>query len=316
LSLITGQKSVCVVEYAPFQKTSRRNRTKKVDSKAGTILEDPDFLAFNESLQTVVEKESLNIEQYLIDLEGREKKADIVETPLTTYIKQKREEKKVRSERLREDRRKLELDRKKKREEERRKKKEADKKKREATKSKKSESASRSDYDRKKTLAETRPSGGKHSDGKDEEGSKVKILQKEKESSRFTAKVDKPREAPPRYKNSRDRENTSSSVPSSASSRSKTSSWKSDPHHHGSSGKNDDGPAEAKVKSKEFKSRSYNNSRAGGFHRGSGSRGGGGGGGNTEVPPAKNAPQKYSEQRSTRAGGGGGSSRRNESSGK
>ena len=46
----------------------------------------------------MVEKESLNIEQYLIDLEGREKKADIVETPLTTYIKQKREEKKVRSE--------------------------------------------------------------------------------------------------------------------------------------------------------------------------------------------------------------------------
>ena len=55
---------------------------------------DPDYKKFIESLSKVEEKESLDVEQYLEDLE-KEKSAEVVETPLTSYLKDRREEKRV-----------------------------------------------------------------------------------------------------------------------------------------------------------------------------------------------------------------------------
>lgn len=174
-----GQSSVCVVEFAPFQKTGRRQR-KKEDQKSDTILQDSDYKKFIESLEQMDEKDILDVEQYLDELEAREKSSEPVDTPLTSFLKQRREEKK----RVREERRKMEMERRKKREEERRKKKDAEKKKRiDVARTKKLETA-RNDYDGKKTLAETRPSSNGKSSAtteKNEAGDdgKVKILQKE-----------------------------------------------------------------------------------------------------------------------------------------
>ena len=48
-----------------------------------------------ESQEKVEEKEALDVEQYLEELEKREKKNEASETPLTLYIKQKAIERKV-----------------------------------------------------------------------------------------------------------------------------------------------------------------------------------------------------------------------------
>lgn len=48
-----------------------------------------------ESLEAEEEKTVLDLEKYLEELENRDQKKKIVETPLTAFLKQKREEKKV-----------------------------------------------------------------------------------------------------------------------------------------------------------------------------------------------------------------------------
>jgi len=174
-----NQKYPCVVEYAPFQKICKRVR-KKEDSKANTIEQDADYLKFLESLEVEEEKDTLDVEKYLDELEAREKDgAGFVDTPLTSFIKQRREERK----KLRDERRKLDIEKRKKKEEERRKRRELEKKKRlEAEKAKKKSEASFREENGKKTLAETRPNATKPSSKKSEEDGKdgkMKILQKD-----------------------------------------------------------------------------------------------------------------------------------------
>lgn len=168
-----NHKYPCVVEYAPFQKICKRTR-KKEDLKANTIEQDADYLKFLESLDAEEEKDSLDVEKYLDELEAREKDgAGLVDTPLTSFIKQRREERK----KLRDERRKLDVEKRKKKEEERRKRRELEKRKRlDAEKAKKkNEGSFRAEHEGKKTLAETRPKSTK----KTEDDGKMKILQKE-----------------------------------------------------------------------------------------------------------------------------------------
>ena len=57
---------------------------------------DSDYIKFLESLEVEEEKHVLDVEKYLDDLDKREKQfSDTIETPLTTFLKQKREERKV-----------------------------------------------------------------------------------------------------------------------------------------------------------------------------------------------------------------------------
>lgn len=293
-----GHSSICVVEYAPYQRIGRRLRRKE-DQKSDTILQDPDYAKFLESMDQAEEKECLDVEQYLEELEARELNNEVVETPLTKYIKQRREEKK----RMREERRKLELERRRKRDEEKRerKKKEAEKKKKlEAAKAKKTEATSRNDYDGKKTLAETRPSTAtsKNDDGCGDDG-KVKILQKEQKESSGSGTT--------RFQPKSFQERPKETIRSKTFVRDSSRDWKSESTDAKSYGKNDE--SESRYKSnKEFKRQTR-----GGYYRGSSTRterrgannssstsSSGQGGQNSETSQQKNPPQKYSEQRSSR----------------
>merc|ERR1712096_149314 len=101
----------CLVEYAPYQKLDGIGRkVKKADGKCGTIFEDAVYKAFVESQEAVEEKEALDVEQYLEELEKWEKKNEVNETPLTSYLKQKAIERKKKVARMREEKRKKDLE--------------------------------------------------------------------------------------------------------------------------------------------------------------------------------------------------------------
>ncbi|XP_014672658.1 PREDICTED: regulator of nonsense transcripts 3A-like isoform X2 [Priapulus caudatus] len=118
-----GNEYPAVVEFALFQKIPK-NKVKKKDTKIGTIEDDADYKKFLDELLNPPEVTVRTVEQYLEEMEKRDKSRDgcRVTTPLIEYIKQKKLEKqKVREER-REERRRREIERRRQREEERRRK--------------------------------------------------------------------------------------------------------------------------------------------------------------------------------------------------
>uniref|UniRef100_A0A1A7YCG3 UPF3 regulator of nonsense transcripts homolog B n=1 Tax=Iconisemion striatum TaxID=60296 RepID=A0A1A7YCG3_9TELE len=121
-----GQEYPAIVEFAPFQKIAKK-RSKKKDSKCGTITEDPDYKKFLEYYNGDEEKLTSTPETLLEEIEARSKELEAKKTtPLLDYLKNKqriREEKK-------EERRRRELERKRLRDEERRKWREEERRKR------------------------------------------------------------------------------------------------------------------------------------------------------------------------------------------
>nr|XP_039270209.1 regulator of nonsense transcripts 3B-like isoform X1 [Styela clava] len=161
-----GNSQPCVLEYAPFQKNPRKVK-KREDAKCGTIDEDPDYTAFLESLEAEEEKTVIDLEKYLEELEKKEQKNKVVETPLTAFLKQKREERK----RIREERRRVEQERRKKRDDERRKRDLERKKKLDG------ERLRRKKEDEKKSFSKKDTEGKKEKDELDDESKKTEGTQ-------------------------------------------------------------------------------------------------------------------------------------------
>uniref|UniRef100_A0A4W3J741 UPF3A regulator of nonsense mediated mRNA decay n=1 Tax=Callorhinchus milii TaxID=7868 RepID=A0A4W3J741_CALMI len=142
-----GQEYPAVVEFAPFQKISKR-KLKKKDTKTGSIEEDPEYKNFLETYCADEEKVTANPETLLGEIEAKTRELIARRTtPLLEYIKNKKLEKQRLREEKREERRRRELEKKrlreeekrKRREEERRKRKEAEKQKKIAEKERKEE---------------------------------------------------------------------------------------------------------------------------------------------------------------------------------
>ncbi|KAM8975198.1 regulator of nonsense transcripts 3A [Pelodytes ibericus] len=132
-----GQEYQAVVEFAPFQKISKK-KLKKKDTKAGSITEDLEYKKFLENYCADEEKICANPETLLGEIEAKTKELIARRTtPLLEFIKNRKLEKQRIREEKREERRRRELEKKrlreeekrKRREEERRKRKEADKQK-------------------------------------------------------------------------------------------------------------------------------------------------------------------------------------------
>uniref|UniRef100_A0A8C3A3Q8 UPF3A regulator of nonsense mediated mRNA decay n=1 Tax=Cyclopterus lumpus TaxID=8103 RepID=A0A8C3A3Q8_CYCLU len=165
-----GQEYPAVVEFAPFQKISKK-KLKKKDAKVGSIEEDPEYKRFLENYSCDEEKSMANPETLLGEIEAKTRELIAKRTtPLLEYIKNKKIEKQVRKsqrsdekkemtlqtgldnplfkvprlfsqrirEEKREERRRRELEKKRQREEEKRKRREEERRKRkEAEKQKK-----------------------------------------------------------------------------------------------------------------------------------------------------------------------------------
>ncbi|KAM9709679.1 regulator of nonsense transcripts 3A isoform 2-T2 [Menidia menidia] len=133
-----GQEYPAVVEFAPFQKISKK-KLKKKDGKAGSIEEDPEYKRFLENYSCDEEKSMANPEILLGEIEAKTRELIAKRTtPLLEYIKNKKIEKQRIREEKREERRKRELEKKRQREEEKRKRREEERRKRkEAEKQKK-----------------------------------------------------------------------------------------------------------------------------------------------------------------------------------
>ncbi|KAB0339969.1 hypothetical protein FD754_023510 [Muntiacus muntjak] len=121
-----GQEYPAIVEFAPFQKAAKK-KTKKRDTKVGTIDDDPEYRKILESYAADNEKMTSTPETLLEEIEAKNRELIAKKTtPLFSFLKNKqrmREEK-------REERRRREIERKRQREEERRKWKEEEKRKR------------------------------------------------------------------------------------------------------------------------------------------------------------------------------------------
>ncbi|XP_058474190.1 regulator of nonsense transcripts 3A isoform X2 [Solea solea] len=133
-----GQEYPAVVEFAPFQKISKK-KLKKKDAKAGSIEEDPEYKRFLENYSCDDEKSMANPETLLGEIEAKTRELIAKRTtPLLEYIKNKKIEKQRIREEKREERRRRELEKKRQREEEKRKRREEERRKRkEAEKQKK-----------------------------------------------------------------------------------------------------------------------------------------------------------------------------------
>ncbi|XP_031442666.1 regulator of nonsense transcripts 3A isoform X4 [Clupea harengus] len=133
-----GQEYPAVVEFAPFQKISKK-KLKKKDAKAGSIEEDPEYKRFLETYSCDEEKSMANPETLLGEIEAKTRELIAKRTtPLLEYIKNKKLEKQRIREEKREERRRRELEKKRQREEEKRKRREEERRKRkEAEKQKK-----------------------------------------------------------------------------------------------------------------------------------------------------------------------------------
>ncbi|XP_063289440.1 regulator of nonsense transcripts 3B [Pelobates fuscus] len=168
-----GQEYPAVVEFAPFQKVAKK-KSKKKDSKAGTIDDDPEYRKFLDSYSMDDEKLTSTPETLLEEIEAKNKEMIAKKTtPLLSFLKNRQ---RVRDEK-REERRRRELERKRLREEERRKWKEDERRKRkDAEKQKKFERTPEKETER----------------SKDEP--KIKLLKKpEKDDERESEKKFKPR---------------------------------------------------------------------------------------------------------------------------
>ncbi|XP_055008704.1 regulator of nonsense transcripts 3A isoform X2 [Boleophthalmus pectinirostris] len=133
-----GLEYPAVVEFAPFQKISKK-KLKKKDAKAGSIEEDPEYKRFLENYSCDEEKSMANPETLLGEIEAKTKELIAKRTtPLLEYIKNKKIEKQRIREEKREERRRREMEKKRQREEEKRKRREEERRKRkEAEKQKK-----------------------------------------------------------------------------------------------------------------------------------------------------------------------------------
>lgn len=133
-----GLEYPAVVEFAPFQKISKK-KLKKKDAKAGSIEEDPEYKRFLENYSCDEEKSLANPETLLGEIEAKTRELIAKRTtPLLEYIKNKKIEKQRIREEKREERRRRELEKKRQREEEKRKRREEERRKRkEAEKQKK-----------------------------------------------------------------------------------------------------------------------------------------------------------------------------------
>ncbi|XP_077434717.1 regulator of nonsense transcripts 3B [Vanacampus margaritifer] len=121
-----GQEYPAIVEFAPFQKTSKK-RSKKKDAKCGTISDDPDYKKFLDFYTGDNEKLTSTPETLLEEIEARSKELVAKKTtPLLDFLKNKQ---RIREEK-REERRRRELERKRLRDEERRKCREEERRKR------------------------------------------------------------------------------------------------------------------------------------------------------------------------------------------
>uniref|UniRef100_A0A665VLM5 UPF3A regulator of nonsense mediated mRNA decay n=1 Tax=Echeneis naucrates TaxID=173247 RepID=A0A665VLM5_ECHNA len=91
-----GQEYPAVVEFAPFQKISKK-KLKKKDAKAGSIEEDPEYKRFLENYSCDEEKSMANPETLLGEIEAKTRELIAKRTtPLLEYIKNKKIEKQVR----------------------------------------------------------------------------------------------------------------------------------------------------------------------------------------------------------------------------
>ncbi|KAM4664894.1 regulator of nonsense transcripts 3B isoform 2-T2 [Discoglossus pictus] len=142
-----GQEYPAVVEFAPFQKVAKK-KSKKKDSKTGTIEDDLEYKKFLDSYSVDDEKLTSTPETLLEEIETRNKEMIAKKTtPLLSFLKNRQ---RLRDEK-REERRRRELERKRLREEERRKWKEDERRKRkEAEKQKKFEKTPEKESDRSK----------------------------------------------------------------------------------------------------------------------------------------------------------------------
>ncbi|KAJ8383530.1 hypothetical protein AAFF_G00219800 [Aldrovandia affinis] len=133
-----GQEYPAVVEFAPFQKVSKKKLRKK-DAKVGSIEEDPEYKRFLENYCCAEEKATANPETLLGEIEAKTRELIAKRTtPLLEYIQNKKLEKQRIREEKREERRRRELEKKRQREEEKRKRREEERRKRkEAEKQKK-----------------------------------------------------------------------------------------------------------------------------------------------------------------------------------
>ncbi|KAA8587914.1 regulator of nonsense transcripts 3A isoform X1 [Etheostoma spectabile] len=133
-----GQEYPAVVEFAPFQKISKK-KLKKKDAKSGSIEEDPEYKRFLENYSCDEEKSMANPETLLGEIEAKTRELIAKRTtPLLEYIKNKKIEKQRIREEKREERRRREIEKKRQREEEKRKRRDEERRKRkEADKQKK-----------------------------------------------------------------------------------------------------------------------------------------------------------------------------------
>ncbi|XP_037233021.1 regulator of nonsense transcripts 3A isoform X5 [Falco rusticolus] len=125
-----GLEYPAVVEFAPFQKISKK-KLKKKDAKAGSIEDDPEYRKFLESYCADEEKVCANPEILLGEIEAKTRELIARRTtPLLEYIKNRKLEKQRIREEKREERRRRELEKKRLREEEKRKRREEERRKR------------------------------------------------------------------------------------------------------------------------------------------------------------------------------------------
>ncbi|KAK1902353.1 Regulator of nonsense transcripts 3A [Dissostichus eleginoides] len=103
-----GQEYPAVVEFAPFQKISKK-KLKKKDAKTGSIEEDPEYRRFLENYSCDEEKSMANPETLLGEIEAKTRELIAKRTtPLLEYIKNKKIEKQRIREEKREERRRRE----------------------------------------------------------------------------------------------------------------------------------------------------------------------------------------------------------------
>ncbi|XP_032908828.1 regulator of nonsense transcripts 3A isoform X2 [Catharus ustulatus] len=125
-----GLEYPAVVEFAPFQKISKK-KLKKKDAKAGSIEDDPEYRKFLESYCADEDKICANPEILLGEIEAKTRELIARRTtPLLEYIKNRKLEKQRIREEKREERRRRELEKKRLREEEKRKRREEERRKR------------------------------------------------------------------------------------------------------------------------------------------------------------------------------------------
>ncbi|KAL1497311.1 hypothetical protein ABEB36_008295 [Hypothenemus hampei] len=106
-----GHEYTAVVEFAPFQKTPKKRGKSRIDPKSGTIETDTYYLEFVANLNKPVEPNAKP--EYSLQLnEKSEDKNKETSTPLLEFIKNKRAQKLVRREEIR-DRRKREFEKRK-----------------------------------------------------------------------------------------------------------------------------------------------------------------------------------------------------------